>query len=194
MTRRWILMATLVCGLIVVARDARAQQPPDSEPGREGGRIGLTLAYPASGVSSGLIGLIWQASDRLALRPEVSISARIAGDSTNSGANDSWSLGATLTVLCYVGRREGVAAYVGPRLSYSWAWSGGGGTDTRNAGYGVGVNGGLQYSLTKKIVLFGEVGLGYLFTTYAYNGATYGQRNTSHSISSRSALGLNLYF
>ncbi len=51
-----------------------------------------------------------------------------------------------------------------------------------------------RYSLAKKIKLVGEVGLGYAYTTYAFNGQTYGQHDTVHSIGSRGALGLNLYF
>ena len=194
MTWRRILTTAFCLALVIAAEDVRAQQPAGSARSQDRGRVGLTIAYPASSGASGLIGLIWHTSDRLAFRPEISIAARIAGESANGGANDSWSLGATLTVLRYVGLTEDVAAYVGPRFSYSRAWSNGSGSNTRNAGYGIGINGGLQYSLAKKIKLVGEVGLGYAYTTYAFNGQTYGQHDTVHSIGSRGALGLNLYF
>jgi opacity protein-like surface antigen len=196
MSRNRILTSTLLCGLVVLGGEARAQPPSDSGQGKEHGSVGLALAYPATGVSGGLIGLIWQTSDRIALRPEASITARIAGDSTITGPGHSWSLGTALTVLCYVGRREGVAAYVGPRFSFSGGQSNGGGGDTQTANYGVGVNGGLQYRLTKRIHVFGEVGLGYQYSTYSStsSGGTYSEHSTSHGISSRTAFGLNLYF
>jgi len=194
MTKRRFIACVLPCALLLAAVHAQAQEPQDSKRATEDRRIGLTLAYPGSGLSSGSIGVIWQTSNRLALRPEFFVSARFAADSANGGASDSWSFGATLTVLCYVGRKEGVSAYVGPRVSYSRASSGGGGTDTTNASYGAGVNAGLQYALTKRISVYGEAGLGYLFARYTYTGTSFEQKDASHGISSRSSLGLNLFF
>jgi len=193
MTERMAIIPVLVCGLLLAGVNARAQQPQDPKQTEDNRRIGLTLGYPASGSSSGVVGLIWEKSDRLAFRPEFSLSARFAGESVSSGATDSWALGAALTVVCYVSRSESLSTYVGPRFSYSWASSGGGGTNSRNAAYGAGVNGGVQYRLTKKISVYGEVGLGYLFTRSAYTGTPFGQTITSHNINSRSSLGLNLY-
>ena len=167
MSKNRILASTLLCGLVILGGEARAQQPSDSEQGKEHGSVGLTLAYPATGVSGGLIGLLWQTSRPVALRPEASISARIAGDSTITGQGQSWSLGTGLTVLCYVVRREGVAAY--------WVPASRSRGDSRTEveairkppAMGLASTVASSTVFTKKIHLFGEVGLGYQYSTYS---------------------------
>jgi opacity protein-like surface antigen len=192
-TRRAGMLWALVLAVVVAAADARAQSsdPPQAAESRQ---VGLSVGYPATGLSSAAFGLIWQTSDQLAFRPELSVSARFTGEAVGVVSGDAWSLGTTLTVLCYVARREGVAAYVGPRFSYSWSSSSADGTGNTSAGYGLGVNAGLQYRLTRRINLYGEAGLGYMYTTSTYTSETFGQSNTTHSINTRSSIGLNLFF
>lgn len=166
----------IVCAVLLTCAAAAAQEPPADR------RFGLTVGYPASSSpAGGVIGLIWQRSDRLALRPEVSF------NSTTTSTNHSWFVGATLTTLCYVHPKDGVIAYVGPRLAYTRSTSGG---SVVSSTYGIGGTAGLQYALTRRIGLYGEIGLGYAYARFSSVSVGGG----AHNISSRSSVGLNLYF
>ena len=80
----------LAAGLVVLAgREAGAQGA---------GKTGVTMGYPAS------IGIVWQASDKVAIRPELSFSggsSKITGSpATFDGSN--WTLGTGASVLFYL--------------------------------------------------------------------------------------------
>lgn len=182
----------LACGILLICATAGAQEP------RQDRRFGLTVGYPSSSTSAaggGLIGLVWQTSDRTAFRPEVSFGARFAGENTTG---NSTAAGVTVTVLRYFARRDAFRAYWGPRFSYSRSTSSGVTSDSTSSAYGVGPSFGLQYELTRRIGIYGEVGAVYTYQhatiTYSIPGPLPQSPVTSHAISSRGGLGLNLYF
>jgi opacity protein-like surface antigen len=181
MTRCRLVGLVLACGILFTCVSAEAQEP------RQDRRFGLTVGYPSSG---GVIGLVWQTSDRTAFRPEFSLSSRFGGDNASGNAT---SVGLNLTVLRYVARKDGVNAYVGPRISYSRATQHSGAYESTNSAYGVGATVGLQYELTRRISVYGEVGAGYAYLRVTSSPTT-NPTVTSNQISSRSSVGLNLFF
>ena len=111
---------------------------------------------------------------------------------------NSTAAGVTVTVLRYFARRDAFRAYWGPRFSYSRSTSSGVTSDSTSSAYGVGPSFGLQYELTRRIGIYGEVGAVYTYQhatiTYSIPGPLPQSPVTSHAISSRGGLGLNLYF
>lgn len=96
--RRWIAVVMMLAG---AAGTAEAQ---------DAGRIGIPMGYPAS------IGVVWQLSDRVALRPELSVMQSTtdstavltigtpAGTTTSTSrtSSDSWTADAGASALFYV--------------------------------------------------------------------------------------------
>src|ERR1700752_3353570 len=92
-----------VTSAILAGRDARAQDTP---------RLAITMGYPAA------FGVIWNVADRLALRPEVTIS-KSSTESSGSDllgpapvlTNDPNQVGVGLSALYYFARWDAVRAY-----------------------------------------------------------------------------------
>lgn len=103
-----------ILALMTVVAAPRVAQAQDQA------RIGLTMGYPSS------VGVIWQVSDRIALRPEITLS-RSTGDSSTDdllgavpvSTNDSTGVGAGVSALFYIHRWECLRTYVSPRFSYA---------------------------------------------------------------------------
>jgi opacity protein-like surface antigen len=121
---------------------------------------------------SGSFGLVWNVSEKVALRPEFYLaiaSGRADASSLTSGSASSstrWSVGAS--ALFYVHRRDNLSAYLSPLFSYSRSKSNieeGSGmqmsSDNTMSGYFASVSLGLQYALNRRFGVFGEVGIGY---------------------------------
>ena len=157
------MKAVLLVALIALPISARAQDAP---------RVGLTMGYPSS------VGVIWRLNDRVAVRPEVTLS-RSTGDVTGSDVsglspittNDSTGAGVGISALFYLHRWDGLRTYVSPRFSYSRisaSASTSGSTllsDSTASLYLTSGSFGAQYSLGRHFGLFGEIGLGYTATT-----------------------------
>ena len=95
-------------------------------------RVGIAMGYPAS------VGIIWQATDRVALRPEISL-LRASGESTTTSlgtvftiggtvttttttsvtTNDAWSVGIGLSALFYLSKHDALRTYLSPRWAYT---------------------------------------------------------------------------
>lgn len=86
--------------------------------------VGLVMAFPSE------VGVLWQVSDRIAVRPDVSFtwvkhnsSSSVSFDDVDYGRyeseSSSHSLGAGVSVLVTVARWERLRAYVVPRVSYT---------------------------------------------------------------------------
>lgn len=182
MKGRGLVQLLLACGLLLACVSAEAQEP------RQDRRFGITVGYPGS---SGVIGLVWQTSNRTAFRPEFSFSTRFAGE---GDTGDTTTGGITVTVLRYIARKDGVSAYVGPRFTYGRGTTRSNTAESVNSSYGAAAAVGLQYELTRRIGVYGEVGAGYAYAKNTSTTGTYSMKATTHSISSRGGLGLNLYF
>lgn len=102
--RRFLFLAGGL--LFLTCRTAGAQ---------DAGKTGVTMGYPAS------IGFIWHASDKVAIRPELSISGGSSESSPSSFAaeNDTWSLGTGVSVLFYLDSYDHLKTYFSPRFTCS---------------------------------------------------------------------------
>jgi hypothetical protein len=149
-------------------------------------RVGITMGYPAS------IGILWQATERVALRPEITLS-RTSAESTATSSltvftpdgrlitstttsrltNDLWQVSAGLSALFYLTKHDALRTYLSPRWAYTR--SSNSSTSDRTAivtsgdstGQFVGGSVGAQYALGRRFSVFGEIGLGFSRTRIA---------------------------
>lgn len=118
------LLAAITIGFL--ANSASAQDDP---------KVGITMGYPAS------VGVIWQLTDRVALRPEISVArssneftttisfTTISGSpfdipvpaatTTTVSRNDAWQVGIGLSALFYLSKHDALRTYVSPRWTYT---------------------------------------------------------------------------
>ena len=146
---------------------------------QEHGQVGLSMGYPAS------VGVVWHISDRLAIRPEISLIQSstdttaittitfttplgIQTQSTRAEfTTDSTTVGTGVSALFYVWKREALSAFVTPRYAYNRGTStttgGGTGTPTEGTAKNHVISGsfGAQCALGPRFSVFGEIGLGY---------------------------------
>ena len=77
-------------------------------------KVGVTMGYPAA------IGLLWRASDKVAVRPELNFTG---GSGESSGTfvveSDSWAIGTGVSVLFYLKKYDRLQTYFAPRFSYA---------------------------------------------------------------------------
>ena len=129
---------------------------------QDAGKTGLTIDYP------GAIGIIWHASDAIAVRPDVTFS-HASNESTNSDS-DGFGIGFDLGVLFYTKKLDNVRTYVSPRFSYTHSTTTLTPTTTvagltsskgtTNATGGAGTFG-AQFTPTSHFAVYGEVGIGF---------------------------------
>jgi len=122
------IVCALACSTLVFAAGSASAQ--------EKGKVGLTMGYPQS------VGIVWHVTDRIALRPEVSISHSwsetterrvviipgpgvpgfpLPGSPTETVSTSAWSLTTGLTGLIYLWKDNNVSAYLAPAVTYSRA-------------------------------------------------------------------------
>lgn len=193
------MMATAaLCAAVVMmsAQTALAQDEP---------KVGLVIAFPSE------IGVLWQVSDRIAVRPDVGFywseftfsSSPFLGETYESESTNS-SVGVGVSVLFTVARWERLRAYVVPRVSYSFL-SGGSATaiiflgdeqesDTDSSGRSVEVSGsfGVEYSLGDRFAVFGETGLAHVSTQQPSSSSSDNPR--SRQAGTRSSVGVVFRF
>jgi hypothetical protein len=93
-------------------------------------RLGLSMGYPAS------IGVLWHMTDRVAVRPELSLSRNsteftstfttfssfpsgTTTTTTTTTTAEGWQVGAGASALFYLQRRDALRTYVSPRFAYT---------------------------------------------------------------------------
>jgi hypothetical protein len=164
------------------------------------GRVGVTAGYPST------IGIIWHASDKIAIRPEISVSGGSSGSTAGSFDTDAnrWSLGTGASVLFYLHTYERLRTYISPSLSYahvsSTSTSSGlsaalGITTASVTTTGRSIEGagsfGAQYSLSDKFSVFGELGFG---VSHAWSTSTLtSTRVTGNTWGTRTAVAMIFY-
>ncbi len=178
----------LAAGLLVLGSRAAGAQ--------DAGKTGLTMGYPAS------IGIIWHPSDKVAIRPELSISGCSAESSNSafSSENDNWAVGTGVSVLFYLHSYDHVKTYFSPRITYNRntqeSTSSGVTTATvKSTATNTGGAGsfGAQYGLSDKFSVFGEVGFGFNHST-ASGSNNLLSTSTGNSWGTRTGVGVILYF
>jgi len=149
--RRFLYLTT---GLFLFAGGTAGAQEP--------GKAGLTMGFPGS------IGILWHATDKLAIRPDFTF-ARSTLDAPASSS--TWSFGTNISALLYIRKYENVRTYFSPRFSYSRTSSTlsvssptqlvfADQTTTTSATGGAGLFG-AQYSPAARFSVFGEAGLSF---------------------------------
>jgi hypothetical protein len=161
--------------------------------GQERGQIGLTMGYPAS------LGLIWHATDKLAIRPDVAVnhaSTEVENEFLgDSSSRDAWSYNVGATGIFYMGRWDNVRSYVSPRFAYGRASAETGlstpsTTSTVTATFSIGV----QFSPARKFSVYGEAGYGLSRGSADLETPIGTTSHTSTNWGTRSGVGVILYF
>jgi len=179
---RILLFASLMTVRLTTA--ANAQEPS---------RVGITMGYPAS------IGVLWHASERVALRPELSFT--LTDSSSESLINDEsnfWSLGTGVSVLFYSPLTDNLRTYVAPRFSYTRTSGDSTTTESTTDVYSFAGMFGAQYALGRRFAAFGEVGANYSrqngSVTTTIGALTNRISNHGNTFGIRTAVGVILYF
>jgi len=183
---------------------------------QDAGSVGLTMGYPAS------IGVIWHVSDRIALRPEVSltqisststsiITIAVPGgtnlSTTTQAVSDQWSVGYGASALIYLQRWDSLRTYVSPRFQYARGTSTSTTTSSASSfvpiapsttefaqnAYFFSGSFGAQYNLGPHFALFGELGFGFQHASSESDQAGAGS-SEGHTLGTRSGVGVILYF
>jgi hypothetical protein len=182
MNRRIVCVAGLILfGLR--ATPARAQDKGD---------VGLTISTPTA------IGVIWHATPRLAIRPEVSF-ALAETDGEGSGPDvGSSSVNFGGSALFYAVRWDNLRTYLSPRFTYSWAstdfQSGSSTFDSTQTSWGLSGSLGAQYALGSRFAVFAEAGLLYTSQRSESPSLILTTERTTWTFGSRTAVGGTLYF
>jgi hypothetical protein len=162
---------TTVIIMAVFAHAAFAQDTP---------RVGISMGYP------GTIGVIWQVTDRVGLRPEVNVQKSsgeststlslsltafpVGGTSTTTTTTvttiDAWQVSAGLSALFYLTKGDALRTYVSPRWAYSRSSSGSSSSLSElddaltfeTSTHTVAGSFGAQYAIARRFSVFGEVG------------------------------------
>lgn len=131
---------------------------------QDGAKAGVTIGYPAS------IGLIWHATEKVAIRPAFSFSHNSSDSPNGSVESDGLAFGLDLGVLFYLKKYDNVRTYVSPRFSYTHTTTTSTSSSptsvlpeietTSNSTGAAGVFG-AQYSPSNRFSVYGEVGLAY---------------------------------
>jgi hypothetical protein len=198
--RLFIFAAVAACLLPGVAA---AQDTP---------KLALVVGYPAQ------VGLLWNLSEKVAIRPEVNwthSTSESPGTSTTFGPAGSTTVQTTLTSqstafgvgisgLIHVWRQEALRVYLSPRFTYTHqSMSIDLGlpvttvvpvlTQSTTNTYGVAGSLGAQYTLARHFGLFGEVGVAYTRATISTDAfiLTSGENST---VGLRSGAGVLLFF
>ena len=180
-------MKRSVLGLAVII----ASLIPTFASAQEAGKVGVTMGFPAS------VGLIWHASEKIAVRPEFSFTHSSTDSSATNSNSDTVALG--VSVLFYTKKWDNAAMYVAPRFSWSHgssqSESDDGNFESTSSGDAYTYSGsvGAQGWIGSRFSVFGEVGLSY-GTASSESDSPFSSEIKNQSVSIRSGVGVVLYF
>jgi hypothetical protein len=163
--------------LIASARPSSAQ---------ETGAVGLTMSFPAA------VGIIWQATDGLAIRPDFTFS----NSGSDSLTTSSTAVGVGVSALFYVRKWDSLRAYVSPRFGYqrsSFMFSGSPSSPSTTTYSGSG-SFGAEYQLHRRFAMFAETGLAYSRANSTDTAPGVPLTTSSHNWGTRAGVGGILYF
>lgn len=155
---------------------------------QEAGKTGVTMSFPAS------VGIIWHATEKVAVRPDLSFSHASSDFPQGEGSTDNLALG--VSVLFYTHKWDNAAAYFAPRFAWSHGSSesradiGGFESDSSADAFTYAGSFGAQGWVGSRFSVFGEVGLSY------FRGSSDSSSGevTNRSFAIRSGVGAILYF
>jgi hypothetical protein len=148
--------------LRVITLAALVTALPSSALAQEDTKLGVVMATPSS------VSIVWHASDRVAIRPEIGVSA--SSSTAESPAGDAkatqWTLSPGFSVLFYTARLDALRTYVAPRYVYSRAHNEstspfGETGESTGTSHSVSGSFGAEYGLHRRFAVFGELGINY---------------------------------
>jgi opacity protein-like surface antigen len=159
--------------------------------------VGVTMGYPAS------IGVLWHVTPRVAVRPEFSFTTT-SNEFTSALAtvttSDASAVGVGVSGLFYLSDVNKLRTYVSPRFTYARTTSStqadgvSFGSEGSGKSYSAGAAFGAQYALGDRFSVFGEVGVGYAHQRGSSDTPTFQNSTVSDTWSSRTGVGVVLYF
>ena len=149
--------------------------------GAKSGQIGLDFGVSnitaiSNANSAPTVGLWWNVSDKIALRPSIGFT------NSDNGTTSSTAISFGIAVPIYVANFNKLDLYIAPE--FNWATDGG---SPANSGMAVGASLGTQVSVAEQVSLFGEMGIGY------YKNLTSGAKDSQIG-TARTAFGVILHF
>ena len=183
---RHLLFALVLLGTISASAAAQDQRT-----------VGVTMGYPAS------IGVLWHVSPRVAIRPEFSFTTTSNEFTSALGtvtASDVSAIGVGASGIVYLTDVNKLRTYLSPRFTYARTTSSteangvSFGSEGSGRSYSAGAAFGAQYALGERFGVFGEVGIGYADQKSSSDTQTFQSSTVSHTWSSRTGVGVVLYF
>lgn len=165
--------------LMMISTPAEAQ---------DAGRIGVTLAVPTA------LGVIWHATDRWAIRPELNFSTSHSSSSQSQLAFNGHSWEVAVNAPYYLSSTDNVHTYLSPRIGYSRSTSevvitppipSSTLTELELAG-----SFGAQYAPVRRFNIFGETGISFRHSESSSGGIS-GLSRSAWGL--RSSVGVILY-
>jgi hypothetical protein len=153
-------------------------------------RTGLTMGFP------GAIGIVWQNSERLAFRPELSISKNSSTPvgGLSSSAN-GWGGGVGISTMVYGKEVDRVRTYFSPRFAWARATQTIGTATNSGNTYTVSGSFGADCAVTKRFALFGELGFAYGRSDVTISASpVVTTTSKTKNLGIRSAVGITWYF
>jgi hypothetical protein len=178
-------LGLLILLLLFVPAVSRAQDT---------GHTGVTISAPSS------VGIIWQASERVAIRPEFSFSTSEVSSDDGVAESTGSSYNVSISGLLYLHRWDDLRAYVCPRFSYTHASTtlnlpdGSRLSSSDNNVYGFAGSFGAEYALGRRFAVFGETGLSFSHQTSEIDSILPGNDRTIDTFGVRNAVGVVFYF
>jgi hypothetical protein len=174
--------------------------------------VGVTMGYPAS------FGVLWHASKKVAIRPEISFAGSSTESTTSlpssqtslpsiSSEGDGWSIGTGVSALFYLRTYEHLRTYVSPRFTYAYTSvstssnvpnATGALISGKQTGKGASGTGsfGAQYMLGDRFSVFGEVGFGFSHSTSSSSSSSTtstATKGSSNAWGTRAGVGVVFY-
>lgn len=193
---RWSVVAAVALSILM------SPSPADAQPART---IGVTMGYPAG------VGLLWHVSDRVGLRPDVTVSrgttdttttaSGFGGPVSTTSSQSDWTVSTGISVLVTLGEVDRLRIYAVPRVAYLRAKTSNDASTGSLGNYGSTTDGviasggiGAHYRLGDRVAIFGESGVQYQRQTFETGYSTARSKATLSVVGLRSALGLVVYF
>jgi hypothetical protein len=146
------------------------------------GSVGFSFQTPAA------IGVLWHASDKMALHPELTFARTTADNGTASDVTtNAW--GVALGAPFYMSNADNLRTYFSPRIGYSRAESDAGTATSTTTQLNVSLSYGAHYGLSKRLAAFAETGLAYNDSKSEFGASS----SDLKGFGLRSSIGLVLY-
>ena len=166
-----------VVSLIAFAVSARADA-------QEHHPVGIVMGVPS------ILGVQWDVSDRVSLRPEFSFSVD-AFNSSSSPSTDTWSMTTGFSALVDVRRFDAVRLYLVPRVSHTF---GGGSSSFITTSSAAGGAVGVRCNLAPRFAVFAELGGLYTHTRLTNSSNSSTSVTVANGVNNRNLVGAVLFF